>query len=115
MVQLTGSRSITAAAEFSVTFGQCFYRLEARLLGVRGSSSAQGMAYAGTFPDSRRGGTPGRPSVPPLRVERNNRVIGAGPLIRLAWRPATYPQGKALRAVSDPPLRRDRGAAALFL
>jgi len=32
---------MTAAAEFSVTFGQCFYRLEARLLGWWGSSSAQ--------------------------------------------------------------------------
>ncbi len=37
-----GSPSITAAAELPVTFGQCFYRLEARLLGWWGSSAAQG-------------------------------------------------------------------------
>ena len=42
VAQLTGSRSITAAAELSVTLRRCFYRLEARLLGVWGSSSAQG-------------------------------------------------------------------------
>ena len=37
-----GFRSMTAAAELPVTFGQCFYRLEARLLGWWGSSAAQG-------------------------------------------------------------------------
>ena len=36
-----GFRSMTAAAELPVTFGQCFYRLEARLLGWWGSSAAQ--------------------------------------------------------------------------
>ncbi len=40
--QRIGFRSITAAAELSVTFGWCFYRLEARLLAWRGSSAAQG-------------------------------------------------------------------------
>ena len=39
-----GFRSMTAAAELPVTFGQCFYRLEARLLGWWGSSAAQGSA-----------------------------------------------------------------------
>ena len=40
--QEIGFRSMTAAAELPVTFGQCFYRLEARLLGWWGSSAAQG-------------------------------------------------------------------------
>ena len=34
---------MTAAAELPVTFGQCFYRLEARLLGWLCSSAAQGI------------------------------------------------------------------------
>ena len=40
--QLTGSRSMTAAAEWSVTFGGCFDRWKARLLCGWGSSAAQG-------------------------------------------------------------------------
>ena len=43
-----GFRSITAAAEFSVTFGLWFYRLGARLWGRWGSSSAQGDSGRGT-------------------------------------------------------------------
>ena len=39
--QRIGFRSMTAAAEFPVTFGWYPYRLEARLLGWWGSSSAQ--------------------------------------------------------------------------
>ena len=37
-----GFRSITATAEFSVTFGLWFYRLGARLWGRWGSSAAAG-------------------------------------------------------------------------
>ena len=40
--QLNGFRSITAAAEGSVTFGGCSDRWKARLCGWRGSSAAQG-------------------------------------------------------------------------
>ena len=43
VAQLNGFSSITAAAELSVAFGDCFYRWKARLLGGRGSSSAQGI------------------------------------------------------------------------
>ena len=57
MAQLTGFPSITAAAEFLVTFWDFFYRWKARLLGWWGSSSAQGNA----------GGHMG----PPLRANRN--------------------------------------------
>ena len=41
--QRTGLRSITAAAELSVTFGDCSYRWKARLLSCLGSSAAQGI------------------------------------------------------------------------
>ena len=43
VAQLNGFSSITAAAELSAAFGDCFYRWKARLLGGRGSSSAQGI------------------------------------------------------------------------
>ena len=43
VAQLNGFSPITAAAELSVAFGDCFYRWKARLLGGRGSSSAQGI------------------------------------------------------------------------
>ena len=43
VAQLNGSRSMTAAAERTVTFGSCFYRWTARLLSCLGSSAAQGI------------------------------------------------------------------------
>ena len=43
VAQLTGCPSIAAAAEWSVTFGDCFDRWKARLLCGWGSSAAQGI------------------------------------------------------------------------
>ena len=43
VAQLNGFSPITAPAELSVAFGDCFYRWKARLLGGWGSSSAQGI------------------------------------------------------------------------
>ena len=57
VAQLTGFPSITAAAEFPVTFWDFFYRWKARLFRRKGSSLAQGNA----------GGHMG----PPLRANRN--------------------------------------------
>ena len=84
VAQLNGLHSIAAAAEWSVTFGDCFDRWKARLLSCLGSSAAQGTGgrvrtpapteYPETRLSLRRGrsqtgpGVPcGRPSVPPLR------------------------------------------------
>ncbi len=59
--QRIGFRSMTAAAEFPVTFGWYPYRLEARLLGWWGSSSAQRDGVSKMLPDLRRGDPCGRP------------------------------------------------------
>ena len=67
VAQLNGFSSITAAAELSVAFGDCFYRWKARLLGGRGSSSAQGI-----------GGRVRAPA-PTQMQELSPLFVGAGP------------------------------------
>ena len=57
----------TAAAELSVAFGDCFYRWKARLLGERGSSSAQ------------RDGGRVRAPAPTQMQELSPLFVGAGP------------------------------------
>ena len=93
VAQLNGCPSMTAAAEWSVTFGGCSYRWKARLLSCLGSSAAQGTGgrvrtpapteYPETRLSLRRGRSqtgPGacrRPSVPPLRLKRTGSVGSA--------------------------------------
>ena len=67
VAQLNGFSSITAAAELSVAFGDCFYRWKARLLGGRGSSSAQ------------RDGGRVRTPAPTKKGGRSEISLGAGP------------------------------------
>ena len=67
VAQLNGFSSITAAAELSVAFGDCFYRWKARLLGGRGSSSAQ------------RDGGRVRTPAPTQMQELSPLFVGAGP------------------------------------
>ena len=67
VAQLNGFSPITAAAELSVAFGDCFYRWKARLLGGRGSSSAQGI-----------GGRVRAPA-PTQMQELSPLFVGAGP------------------------------------
>ena len=100
MAQLNGFPSITAAAERAVTFGSCFYRWTARLLSCLGSSAAQGIG--GRVIAAPTGGACLR------RAGENTRPYGGnwklplawagctcheGTLIRLAYRPATFPLG----------------------
>ena len=67
VAQLNGFSPITAAAELSVAFGDCFYRWKARLLGGRGSSSAQ------------RDGGRVRTPAPTQMQELSPLFVGAGP------------------------------------
>ena len=67
VAQLNGFSSITAAAELSVAFGDCFYRWKTRLLGGWGSSSAQ-----------RNGGRVRAPA-PTKKKDRSEISVGAGP------------------------------------
>ena len=79
VAQLNGFSSITAAAELSAAFEDCFYRWKARLFGWWGSSSAQGvggrvrtpapMAYSEALSFFRRGAlcAPAGGQRPPLR------------------------------------------------
>ena len=74
VAQLTGCPSIAAAAEWSVTFGDCFDRWKARLLCGWGSSAAQGIGgrvrtpapteYTETRLSLRRGRSQTGPGVP---------------------------------------------------
>ena len=74
VAQLTGCPSIAAAAEWSVTFGDCFDRWKARLLCGWGSSAAQGIGgrvrtpapaeYPETRLSLRRGRSQTGPGVP---------------------------------------------------
>ena len=66
VAQSIPSSSITAAAEGPVTFGQCSYWLEARLLGWRAQVRLRETAYSETSFEFCRGGTLGRPGFPGL-------------------------------------------------
>ena len=67
VAQLNGFSSITAAAELSAAFEDCFYRWKARLFGWWGSSSAQGV-----------GGRVRTPA-PTKKGDRSEISVGAGP------------------------------------
>src|SRR5699024_3579193 len=67
VAQLNGFSPITAPAELSAAFGDCFYRWKARLLGGRGSSSAQ------------RDGGRVRTPAPTQMQELSPLFVGAGP------------------------------------
>ena len=67
VAQLNGFSPITAPAELSVAFGDCFDRWKARLLGGRGSSSAQ------------RDGGRVRAPAPTQMQELSLLFVGAGP------------------------------------
>ena len=94
MAQLTGSRSMTAAAEWSVTFGDCSYRWKARLLSCLGSSAAQGTGG--------RVRTPAPTEYPETRLSLRRGRSQTGPRAHtvrpygMAW--AARPGGRALRA-----------------
>ena len=67
VAQLNGFSPITAATELSAAFENCFYRWKARLLGGRGSSSAQ------------RDGGRVRTPAPTKKGDRSEISVGAGP------------------------------------
>ena len=107
MAQLNGLPSIAAAAEWSVTFGDCSYRWKARLLSCLGSSAAQGTGG--------RVRTPAPTEYPETRLSLRRGRSQTGPRAHtvrpygMAW--AARPGGRALRASWSTEGGRPHGAA----
>src|SRR5699024_6863201 len=105
--QLNGLPSIAAAAEWSVTFGDCSYRWKARLLSCLGSSAAQGTGG--------RVRTPAPTEYPETRLSLRRGRSQTGPRAHtvrpygMAW--AARPGGRALRASWSTEGGRPHGAA----